>query len=71
MIFPAFCARRCAAAARQPLKTPTRLTSRVARKSSGDIWATGATRAIPELFTTTCRPPSSAMVRRTSVSICG
>ena len=68
MTLPAFCASRCAAAARQPLKTPTRLTSRVARKSSGDISATGATCAMPELFTSTSRPPSSAMVRPTSAS---
>ena len=68
MIFPAFWAKRCAAAARQPLKTPVKFTSSMKRQSSGVISTSGATLATPELLTTMCRPPSSRIVRWTSAS---
>src|SRR5262245_19042188 len=59
---------RCGAAARQPWKTPVRLTSTIDRQSSGEASARGVIRAMPALFTTTCRPPSTVTVRVTQLS---
>jgi hypothetical protein len=63
MTLPDSCAINRPAAARQPLKTPIRLTSTVRRNSSGAISATGETLATPELLTRTSSRPSSAAVR--------
>src|SRR6266487_3351444 len=57
MILPDFWAMSRPAAARQPLKTPTRLTSMVRRNSSGAISAKDRTPAVPALLTRMSRRP--------------
>src|SRR5438132_417118 len=70
MILPDFWAMSRPAAARQPLKTPTRLTSMVRRNSSGAIAAKGRTPAVPASLTRMSRRPRPWTARSTRASTC-